>query len=67
MSAFGPKRTFQFRKLMSAFEGKADIDVKWFLLPLMTQSGHVARGLETGAAKNAKGMLALVEEQTDMR
>jgi hypothetical protein len=45
MSAFGTKRTFNSRPLMSAFGGKADIA---FLEPkclLLTQSGH--RGTST--------------------
>jgi hypothetical protein len=40
MSAFGPKRTCLAALHMSAFGGKADIDLLRRLCPLLTQSGH---------------------------
>src|SRR5215475_13340566 len=40
MSASGPKRTSLVAPHMSAFGGKADIDVNGPSLPLLTQSGH---------------------------
>ena len=40
MSAIGTKRTCASALQMSAFGGKADIEVKGFYCPLLTQSGH---------------------------
>ena len=52
MSAFGTKRTFQRAQSMSAFGGKADIQLILFDVWLLTQSGYFKQAVRMPTRHN---------------